>query len=141
VLGHASILEPGEDPGGDYNISSENYNQLAKVVTAANGSNNIGTTASILINSCRAAVPVVDYYAGGGSVLIIAQLISNVTQRGVYAYEKGMYVSLNDAALATSYNYKGEPNPIPASLPLYLIPDGPPGHKPKPTGFAPAPQQ
>jgi hypothetical protein len=137
VLGHASILEPGEEPGGDYNISSMNYNQLAAVVTAANGSNNIGTTASILINSCRAAVPVVDYYAGGGQELIIAQLISNATQRGVYAYKEGMYVSLNNAAQATSYNYKGEPDPIPASLPLYLIPEGPPGHKPAAIGFTP----
>gem|GEM_PF-7066830 len=52
-----------------------------------------------------------------------------------HAYRVGMYFSVNDAAHATSTNYLGEPNPLPASLPLYLIPNGPPGHKPAAAGF------
>ena len=137
VLGQASILAPGQEAGNDYNISSMNYLQLAAVVTAANGKNNIAPGASILINGCSAAVPVVDYYAGGAQMFTIAQLISNATQTVVFAYKQGMYVSLNSATQAKSYNYKGEPNPIPASLPLYLIPEGPPGQKPLPIQFEP----
>jgi len=48
-----------------------------------------------------------------------------------------MYVSVNDIANATSYNWKGEPNPTPASLPLYMIPVGPPRNKPALAGFTP----
>jgi hypothetical protein len=129
-------LAPGQATGIDTNIEFRNVSQLAAVRTAYNGSQNIiGSNASIVINGCSAGVTLYDYYALFETS--IAQLISNQTQRGVYAYTVGMYFSLNDAAHATSKNYTGEPNPLPASLPLYLVPNGPPGHKPSPKPFTP----
>jgi hypothetical protein len=67
----------------------------------------------------------------------IAQQIANNTKRDVKAWKKGLYFSLNDAAHATSSNFKGEPDPVPTVLPLYLIPNGTPGSKPDPTLFFP----
>jgi hypothetical protein len=128
VLGRITLLAPGQAIGGDSNITFQNVTQLSAVQTGYNGSNIIGTSASILINGCRAGVVVRDYYANYPTS--IAQLISNQTQRGVYAYTVGMYFSLNSAQTATSRNYLGEPDPLPASFPLYLIPVGPPGNKP-----------
>jgi hypothetical protein len=90
---------------------------------------------SIRINGCSAGVALYDSYALFETS--IAQQISNQTQRGVYAYVQGVYFSVHDAAHATSSNYTGEPNPLPASLPLYLVPNGLPGHKPAPMPFTP----
>jgi hypothetical protein len=134
-IGRVSQLAPGQAVGPDTNISFQNVSQLAAVLTAQNGSNIIGLNASILINGCSAGVKLYDYYALFATS--IAQQIANKTQRGVYAYTQGMYFSTSDAAHATSSNYTGEPNPLPASLPLYLVPNGHPGRKPSPNAFTP----
>ena len=136
VTGTVSILAPGQGTGADSNITFQNVSQLSAVRTAYNGSQNIiGPAAAIWINGCSAGKKIYDEYALFETS--IAQQISNKTQRGVYAYEKGMYFSLHDAASGTSSNYTGEPNPLPASLPLYLVPNGPAGNKPQPLGFTP----
>ena len=135
-LGRISILAPGQGTGVSTNISILNVSQLAATRTAGSGSTNIiAATASILINGCSAGLEIYDYFAN--FKMSIAQQISNQTKRRVYAYTPGMYFSLKDSAHATSSNYLGEPNPLPASLPLYLVPNGTPGKKPNPQSFTP----
>ena len=135
INGRISILGVGNGNGGDTNVTFRNVSQLAAVQTANNGSNILGTTTSILINGCRAGLTIYDSYALYETS--IAQMISNNTKRGVYAYKVGLYMSLHNASSATSSNYLGEPNPIPYTLPLYYIPEGPPGNKPGPLSFTP----
>lgn len=56
---------------------------------------------------------------------------------GVYAYLQGMYFSVHDVGNATSFSWLGEPNPLPSKPPLFLVPNGPPGHKPNAQAFTP----
>jgi len=136
VLGRKSLLEPGEGKGADTNIDIDNVGNLAAVVTAYNGSQNIlGPNASIVLKGCQAGVAVRNY--GSRVTISIAQLISDMTQRAVYAYTVGTYFSLHDVSSATSSNWRGEPYPLPSSLPLYLVPEGPAGHKPALQPFKP----
>lgn len=137
-----TILAVGEAGGNDdYNISFRTAPQLSKVLTAYTDpitmkpTNIIGGHASILLNGCEAGATLDDAYALYRTS--IAQLVSNATQRGVYAYDKAMYFSINDAAHATTRVPSQEPNPLPATPPLYMIPEGPPGNKPAPLPFCP----
>jgi hypothetical protein len=109
--------------------------QLKAVTTASNGQNIIGTNAVITLNGCEAGLNWYDHYVF--QYTCIAQLVSTNTQRGVYAYKDGEYASLNPAATATSKDYTGEPDPIPFTIPLYMIPLGTPGKKPAPLPFLP----
>jgi hypothetical protein len=134
ALWSISVLSVGEATGDDTNVSFRNVADLSVVQTAYAGptgqTNIIGPNAALLLNGCRAATTIYDHYALFETS--IAQLISNKTQRGVYAYDKGTYFSLKDVAHATSRNWTGEPNPLPANIPMYLIPEGTPGRKPSP---------
>ena len=65
----------------------------------------------------------------------IAKVLARQLNIKVTAYMVGTYFSLNSAANATSNNWTGEPNPLPTSLPMYLIPEGPHGNKKLPTAF------
>lgn len=125
----------GQNPGVNTNVSYENVGLLSNLVVANSGSNILASTAAITINGCRAGTDVYDYYAG--FTTSIAQQLANKVRRGVYAYKVGMYFSALDAAHDTKFapeeNDKG-----PSSLPVYMVPVGPPGHKPDPTPF-PAP--
>jgi hypothetical protein len=132
-----SILAVGQNGGNyDYNVSGHNASQLTAVETALNGQNIIGSNAAITLNGCEAGYTIYDHYAFQWTS--IGQLVSTNTQPGVYAYKVGEYASLNSAANATSKDYTGEPNPIPFTIPLYMIPLGTPGHKPAPVSFCPS---
>lgn len=132
-----SILAVGQASGNyDYNVSGHNVSQMAAVTTASNGQNIIGVNASITLNGCRAGLNLYDHYVF--QYTCIAQMVSTNTQRGVYAYMVGEYASLNPAATATSRDYTGEPDPIPFTLPLYMIPEGTPGQKKPPLPFVPS---
>jgi IPT/TIG domain/Bacterial Ig-like domain (group 2)/Galactose oxidase, central domain len=134
-VGELSLLGVGNGTETDTNIEFRNVAQLAAVQTANNQSNIIASGASWTTNGCKAAKIVMDYY--GHKPLAVAQEIADQIRRNVYAYSVGMYFSTHDIATATSSNYLGEPDPLPASLPLYLVPPGPPGHKPGPKLFTP----
>jgi hypothetical protein len=82
--------------------------------------------------ACSAGKDVTDLYVG--AQMSIAQLIANQTGRGVYAYKVGMYFSQQDRDNDQHYDGSTSPNP-PASLPMYMVPVGPPGHKPALTAF------
>jgi hypothetical protein len=91
-----------------------------------------------------AGKPIKDYYVGFTS---IAQRISNWVQRGVYAYDVGTYFSQQDADHDTHFNgldpiiVNGQvqyvSRKLPRSLPMYMIPEGVPGHKPPYKPFEP----
>jgi hypothetical protein len=135
-LWQVSILAAGEGTGDSTNVSFRNVSELSAVQTAYTGGQSIiGPNAAILLTGCRAAVTIYDHYALFETS--IAQLIANDTKRGVYAYKASTYFSLKNVTNATSSNWAGEPNPLPESVPMYLIPEGPPGRKPAPTPFKP----
>jgi hypothetical protein len=131
-----SILAVGQAIGGDTNMNYSNINEVCP-----SGCDSIlGPNATLTIKGCRAAVSVagVPNDSTGVSTTPIAKLLAKQINRGVYAYTVGTYLSLKDAGSATSSNWTGEPKILPTSLPMYLIPDGPPGHKKPPTPFCPA---
>ena len=127
-----TALYVGEQSGADTNIGSYNVTLLSNVRTANSGSNILGANAAIEINGCSAGKDVMDYYVG--AQISIAQLIANQTGRGVYAYKVGMYFSQQDRDNDQHYDGSTSPNP-PATLPIYLVPVGPPGHKPTLAAF------
>lgn len=135
LLGSLSLLGVGNGTETDTNIEFRNVPQLAAVQTASNQSNIITPSASWTIDGCKAAIVVMDFY--GNKPLAIAQEIADQIRRNVDAYSVGMYFSIRDIGSATSKNYLGERDPLPASLPLYLVPIGPAGHKPPATLFSP----
>jgi hypothetical protein len=115
-----SALLVGQDP-----ITAENM-YAGNVTTLSNAQ--IGPNAAIWLNGCDAAVD-----APGGSP--IAQLISNQLHRGVYAYDVGTYFSSSNAANDKSTNGIGLQAPL--DLPVYMVPEGTPGHKPDYIPFTP----
>jgi len=138
VLGIASLLEVGQAKGPDTNVGIYNIGTLSNVLTANSGGNILGTNAAMLINGCNAGLSVYDIYAR--YTTSIAQWISNTVKRGVYAYDVGMYFSQKDADHDKFFNgtdAKGNSRPMPNSLPMYMIPEGTPGQKPRPFGFTP----
>jgi hypothetical protein len=65
----------------------------------------------------------------------IAKVLARQLNMKVTAYLVGTYFSLNSAPNATSDSWTGEPNPLPSSTPMYLIPEGTHGHKKAPQSF------
>ena len=124
----------GQAAGADTNITAANVTLLSNVQTAENGQNIITATANLSINGCRAGEDVDDYFAG--FVTSIAQQLANKTKRTVLAHKVGMYFSQLDADHETRFGPK-KGDTAPEALPLYLVPLGRPGHKPKPTAFLP----
>jgi hypothetical protein len=119
VVDDYPTLNPGEQAGPDTNVTPFNYKTLSGV--------ELGMNAAVWLNACNAAL----WFNGHEP---IAQLISNQLNRGVYAYEEGMFFSTdpNEKAL----NGQKLPNP-PDHVPIYMIPEGAP---PKPTWIPFQPQ-
>jgi hypothetical protein len=138
VLGEASILAVGQGSDTGTNVDYDTVSLFSNVNSQTGYPNQsiLGPSASITLNGCRARENVYDYYAGGTYSTSIAQQIANQTRRGVYAYKVGMYFSSLDAANDTKTAPK-KGDLAPTGLPAYLIPVGPPGHKPNPTPFTP----
>jgi len=134
-----SILAVGQATGQDTNISFGNVQMLANVRNAYIGAdqkptNIIGPHASIVLNGCNAGLTIYDNLALFDTS--IAQQIANKTQRAVYAYQVGMYFSNVDSDHDPFFDGTDPKNPkksrhVPGRLPMYLIPAGPPHHKPK----------
>jgi hypothetical protein len=129
-------------PVGERMSHLPSVHDLANVRTAGAGNQNIlGVNAAILINGCNAGLTIHDDLADAD--LSIAQLISNETQRGVYAFEVGVYFSQSDAAHDRHFdgtdvvNGKKVSRTVPNALPMYPVPAGVPGHKPPPIPFTP----
>ena len=59
----------------------------------------------------------------------------NQLNRGVYAYDVGMYFSSKTPASDPYFN--GEGRLAPGDLPVYMVPAGAPGSKPGPKGCRP----
>jgi hypothetical protein len=131
-VGQVSILAVGQATGPDTNVSFLNVNTLSNIQTAHNGHNIVGPNASMLINGCSAAKNIFDTYAGF-TTSIARQLYINTSVQ-VKAYSVGMYFSALDAAHDTKFGPK-KGDLAPGSLPLYLVPLGPPGHKPGPVSI------
>jgi hypothetical protein len=129
-----SALGVGENSGADTNVTFANVSLLSNVRTAHNGSNNIGPNAAILLSGCNAGLTIRDFLAGAD--ISVAQMIANQTQRGVFAYEVGLYFSTVDAAHDSHFSGVGLKSP-PNALPMYMVPEGTPGHKPAAIAFTP----
>ena len=84
-----------------------NENLYASNVSLLSGTQ-LGSKAAIWLNGCNAGSD-----APGGSP--IAQLVSNQLQRGVYAYDAGMYFSATTAA--NDSIFAGEGKNAPTDLP------------------------
>ena len=133
-----SAVFVGETSDPDSNIiASESgpgsYRNLCPLGCSIN--NFLSSSSSIRLNGCKAGTELFDYYKQ--YEVAIAQLISNQLNRGVYAYTVGVYFSQLDAAhdpLRTGTDATKNP---PDALPMYPVPEGPPGHKPQPKPFCP----
>ena len=135
----------GGDKGADTNIASYNVDYLSGVQTSNAGGNPIGPTAALTINGCDSTNTIRgDYWAiqNGWTYteFSIAELVSNKINRGVYGYDVGMYFGLSDAQhdpWISGVDEQGKPRKVPEVLPMYMVPEGAPGHKPKPLGCRP----
>ncbi len=136
-----SILAPGQGQGIDTNIGYYNITKTCDTSQGCNINQYLGSNVEIVVNGCRAAVKVTGLTDGtdllGITTTPIAKLLARQLNRNVRGYKVGTYLSLKDAAHATSKNRTGEPNPLPGTLPMYLIPEGAPGHKKAPEVFTP----
>ncbi len=106
----------GQDPVTNENLYSSNVDLLSNAL--------LGPNAAITLNACDTAIT----EAGQGPP--IAQVISNQLGRGVYGYAVGMYFSSYNAASDQSRTGAGKK--APPDLPVYMVPEGPPGNKPNP---------
>ena len=80
----------------------------------------------------EAARRIDDYFSN--SPTSIARPIANNLQRGVEAYDVGLYFSPYDAHDDPDRTAIGRSGP--SILPVYMVPVGVPHHKPGPIGFA-----
>jgi hypothetical protein len=129
-----SILAMGNAIGGDSNLHYYNINEICPNTTC-NGI--LDPNITFTINGCRAAKKVSGdpSDASGVTQTPIAKIIARQLNIRVTGYMVGTYFSLHSAATATSADYKGEPKNLPEALPMYLIPEGPPGNKKAPACF------
>jgi hypothetical protein len=128
-----NILAIGQATGGDTNLSYSNINE----VCPSGCGSILGSNITLAINGCRAGVPVAGNPSDstGVSSSPIAKVLARQLNIRVTGYTVGTYFSLKNAANATSNNWAGEPNPLPTSTPMYLIPEGTHGNKKPPTAF------
>jgi hypothetical protein len=128
----------GKDPTPDSNILAYNsgpgsYRNLCGVGCSIN--NYLSATSAIRLNGCKAGAAILDFYKQ--YKVAIAQLISQQLNRGVYAYTVGIYFSQLDAAHDPLTSGTDATKNPPDALPMYAVPEGPPGHKPQPKSFCP----
>jgi hypothetical protein len=124
-LGTLSILAVGQETGLYTNVA---YNTVQIIQATL-----LGTRVQTVLNGCNTVTDVSGMSLPdptGNSKTSIAKLLARQLQRRVVGYPVGMYFSLSPATSATSKNYTQEPNPLPAQLPMHLIPEGTPGAKP-----------
>jgi hypothetical protein len=110
-----SALFVGQDPVTNENLYSGNISTLS--------GSQLGPNAAVTLNACDTALP-----APGGAP--IAQALSVQLGRGVYGYAVGLYFSSQNAASDPSRSGAGKQ--APGDLPVYMVPEGPPGNKPQP---------
>jgi hypothetical protein len=129
-----SILAIGNAVGGDSNL---HYHNIGEVCPPPGCSGILNSNITFAINGCRAGKKVAGdpSDASGITQTPIAKILARQISIRVSGYLVGTYFSLHNAATASSSNYKGEPDPLPQSLPMYLIPEGAPGNKKAPTAF------
>ena len=130
-FGHAGRIEVGtsiyralfvgQDPDTNDNLYSGNVNVLSNA--------QLGSNAAITLNACDTGI------TEPGQGPPIAQVISNQLGRGVYGYAVGMYFSSYNPASDPSRTGAGKN--APSDLPVYMVPEGPPGNKPSPIPFVP----
>jgi hypothetical protein len=111
----------GQEAVVSENLYSGNVNVLSNA--------KLGPNAAITLNACDTAI------TDPGQGPPIAQVISNQLGRGVYGYKVGMYFSSYNAANDPSRTGAGKN--APSDLPVYMVPEGPPGGKPSPSPFVP----
>jgi hypothetical protein len=133
-ISQTSELFVGEGVGTDTNITSKNVIYLKPIQQDNGGNNFLGPNAAVWINGCYAALTIYDTLYPG--YVSIAQLISANLNRGVYAYDVGMYFSQVD--IQHDKYITGAGRTIPNTLPVHMIPEGAPGHKPSPLACVPA---
>lgn len=131
-----SILAAGEEGASPTNPhpnvdAQDVYLMLKGVRTAYRGKNILSDSTSLWIFGCAPAEVVFDYFANNW--ISIAQLISNVIQHGVYAYDVGVYFSHKDA---NHEDVKFRTGILDSNLPVYMVPVGGPPKKPM-TGLRP----
>lgn len=128
-----SILAIGQASGGDTNLTYNNVNE----VCPSGCSSILDPNITFTINGCRAGMIVTGdpSDATGISATPIAKILARRLNIRVTGYAFGTYFSLKNAANATSNNWTGEPNPLPTSTPMYLIPEGAHGNKKPPLSF------
>jgi RHS repeat-associated protein len=105
-------LAVGSGAGADTNVGAYNVGALSGA--------NLGPNASIFLNGCNGATDSATLQNGQYlSDTPIAQTISNQLNRGVYAYDTGMFFSNNPQA--TSSMNAGM---ISSAQPVFMIPEG-----------------
>ena len=133
VTAKISILAPGQAKGADTNIGYYNVNKVCDSTQGCDPNKLLGTNAAVLLNGCRTLkhteglLNATDVY--GTSSQPIAKLLKRQLQRGVYGYSVGTYFSNLDRFHEKKFGYLRGQDP-PAQLPIYLVPEGVPFHKP-----------
>lgn len=128
--GIESILAAGQNaatPTNPYpNVDAQDvYEMLKGVRTAYKGKNILSDATSLWIFGCAPAEVVFDYFAN--NYISIAQLVSNVVQHGVYAWDVGVYFSHKNV---NDENVKNRTGVVDPNLPIYMVPIGGPPKKP-----------
>lgn len=127
----ASMLAVGHGTGRDTNIGAYNVRQLCDPTAGCNINNYLAPSVTITLVGCRAAAIVADDYAQ--TLTSIQLLIAKQLNRSVYAWEVSLYASHQDRYHDQIFAaVLGTPDPTP-TLPMYMVPNGKPGHKPNPS--------
>ena len=135
----------GGDKGPNTNIASYNVTYLNGIQTANSGGNFIDANAAMTINGCDSTYTIPDdFYAmqngWSNTEFSIAELISDNINRGVYGYDVGVYFGTTDAQhdpWVSGTDEQGKPRKVPEVLPMYMVQEGTPGHKPRPQACRP----
>jgi hypothetical protein len=136
IVGVVSILEVGQTAAAGSNVEGDNVQQLCDPNAGCIINSYLGASATITLIGCKGAADVnSDYFAN--KTTSIAKMIAKQLARPVYAWNVGLYASQQDIDHDQLFApTKTTKNP-PASLPMYFVPVGRPGHKPKPLQCAP----
>ncbi len=124
-----AVLAPGEGTGQDTNVGDFNITTLQNI--------QLGPNATVTLNGCNAGAKTPDY-----NLPSIAQLLALQLQRTVFAYDVGIYFSHQDVDHDSHFNGLDLVNghevvrKVTWGLPMYALPEGVPGHKPRARKFA-----
>ncbi|HTM88369.1 MAG TPA: hypothetical protein VL155_09220, partial [Terriglobales bacterium] len=135
VLGIVSILAAGQTNATGSNVEGDNVQQLCDPNAGCNINNYLAASATVTLIGCRGATDVNDLYAH--QTTSIAKMIAKQLARPVYAWNVGLYASQLDIDHDQIFAPTQTTTNPPASLPMYFVPVGRPGHKPKPRQCTP----